>query len=450
MPILRFLRTVALAAALLPAVARAQGVDLQLPATFVAPNFDRVFVGVAEAHEAGAYLVRTGGPAATWYNPAGMAQVDRTSVSVNVRGGQLEILSLGAQVPNRVQVTGLDVLPLFASLVLGGDLLPWDDVRIGFSGTQQTSWDVLAWWGGSDADGHWGYVSDSSLSSYVLSGSVAWAVSPQVRLGAGLGVSWTRLYLNERLTALVAPGDVQGTIRSRLLSGLAYHLVPSAGVQWEPAGWLALGAVVRAPALRVWQNATVQAERQDTTATSTRDSFTQSGSADFDFRYPLELQGGAALRGEKWELELDARYHASSGSYDLVRSSNPVQAVTTPPGGPPVTSPFQPIRYQGRAVVDLALGGSWAAGRAVRLHGGAYASPSPVAAASAYFRQIDLYGLRAGVSYEGERFSGSVGLGWETGRSSASSGLAGVRPTPIDDSFRYDKLSVALAGEYRR
>jgi hypothetical protein len=73
-----------------------------------------------------------------------------------------------------------------------------------------------------------------------------------------------------------------------------------------------------------------------------------------------------------------------------------------------------------------------------------------VASGSTFFRQTDLYGARAGVSFSGERLSGSVGLGYEQGTASASPGLAGLEPTPVDDHARIRTVSLTFAAEYRR
>ena len=442
-------RLAAIALVLLPAAALPQEGLLQLPASFVLPNYDRVFVGVAEAHEAGAYLARTRGPAATWYDPAGMVTLGGTAISVNVRGIEAGFLSPSASFPTSAQITTLGVLPLFLSIVLGPDVLPWQDVRIGISGTEQTSWSALAWWGSTDATGHRTYVSEADLTSYILSGSVAWAVSPRLRLGASLGGSGTRLYESDHLSGLSTPGQ-ESTLRTRLLSGLVFHAVPAIAVQWDPTPSVALGAIARAPGLRVWGNATLQAERQDTTATSSANTFVQTGRADFDFKVPLELQAGAALRGATFEVELDARFHASAGTYAMIDPGVPLEQVTSPPGGPPVQTPLEPIPYSGRAVLDLALGGSLDLPGAWRLHGGVYLSPSPVAPGSPYFRQTDLWGVRTGVSFEGERLSGSVGLGYETGLSSSSPGGGGVAASPVDGAVRVQHVALTIAAEYRR
>lgn len=127
----------------------------------------------------------------------------------------------------------------------------------------------------------------------------------------------------------------------------------------------------------------------------------------------------------------------------------PVETVTVPPGGPPVQTPFPPTEYTGRSVVNLSLGGSHALSEALTVHGGAYSSPSPVGAGSSFFRQLDLYGARAGLSFRERSLSGSMGLGYETGRSGASPGLDASEPRPIDDSIRVQRFSVVLAAEYR-
>jgi hypothetical protein len=432
-----------------PAAASAQSTVLDLPASLVALNFDRVFVGVAEAHEAGAYLARTRGPAAAWYNPAGLAAVERTAASINVRGVEMGILSVGEPFSDSVQVSAFGVLPLFASVVLAPDVTHWKDVRIAISGTEQMASNALAWWGRTDSFGHLTYVSDASVLSGVISASVAWSASPRLRLGGSLGGAWTRLYENDRLSALTTANEPSSTERSRLLSGLVLHFVTSAGAQWEPVDGLLFGVVARAPAVRIWGQATLQGERQDTTAASNTNASLQTDKASFDFRHPFDLEAALGVRRTAWELELDLRYHASSGTYTLVSTDVMIQTITTPPGER-VLTPFAPVDYQGRAVLDASLGGSLALSRAMRLHAGIYALPSPVAAGSPWFRQIDLYGARGGVSFEAGWFFGSVGLGYENGRASASPALQGGVATPVDASVRVQQISLSLAAEVRR
>ena len=438
-----------MAAGLAPAVALGQAAPLQMPASFVAPNFDRVFVGLSEAHEAGAYLARTSGAAATWYNPAGFADLPATEVSLTVRGLNVGTLSLTGPLPNSTQITSFSVLPMFAAVAFGPEVTGWQDVRLALSATEQASWSALAWWGGTDASGHWTYVSDSSFSSYLAAASIAWSASPRLRLGGSLGGSWTQIYENDRLSALSSAAQTYGTIRTRLLNGIVLHLIPSLAAQFEPDAGIVVGAVVRAPGIKVWGRATLQGEQQDTTPSYTRDAFLQTGQADFDYRFPLELDSGIALRRETWELELDARYHASSGTYELVGTGAPIQTVAVPPGGAPVLSAFTSVQYQGQAVLDLAIGGSFALGAGWRLHAGAYDSPSPVGSGSVQFRRTDLYGGRAGVSFKGKVLSGSAGLGYETGRSSASPSLGGVADTPVDDPVRVRQVSLVFSLDWQ-
>ena len=442
------LRVAALAATLIPAVALSQA-DLQgLPASYIAPNYDRVFVGVDEAHEAGAYAARTQGAAASWYNPSGFAGVQRTTLSVGARGLEYAFLSGSAPLQNTTQISSVDTLPVFLAVVLGPEVTSWKDVRVGLSVTQQSDWTANASWGQTSATGHASYVSNSSLASYVLATNVAWAVSPRLRLGASVGAARTRIDQNDRLTALATDPALQETIRTRLLGGVAWNLVPTVALQWDAWPWLAVGALARAPGTLLKGSATVQGERQESTATSMQNTFIQTGTAEFDYRYPLELDGAVAFPHNRWEVELDVRYHASTGDYRVVQTSVPVETVTVPPGGPPAQSPFTPIEFRGRAVVDVAVGGNWAVNDALRLHGGLYACPSPVASGSDLIRQMDLYGIRAGLSFRGERFSGSIGLGYETGTAAATPNLT-MLGSKVDDPIRTQRLSAILAFEFR-
>ncbi|MFL5291863.1 MAG: hypothetical protein ACJ79U_10140 [Myxococcales bacterium] len=434
-------------ALLFAGAASAQSTALDLPASLVTPNFDRVFIGLAEAHEAGAYLARTAGPGAAWYNPAGLAAVDQTAASLNVRGLDLGMLSVGAPFPDSVQVSAFAVLPLFAAVVLGPDVTSWRDVRIAISGTEDLASNALAWWGRTDSAGHFTYVSDASLTSGIVAVSAAWAASSRFRAGASLGGSWTRLYENDRLSTLTTD-QPSSSARSRLLSGLAFHFIPSAGAQWEPVDGLLFGMVLRSPGVRIWGRATVQGDRQDVAPSSSTSTSLQTGEARFDYRHPFALEAAVALRRAAWELELDLRYHASTGAYTLVSTDVPIRTVATPPGDT-VLSPFAPVQFQGRAVLDGSLGGSVALSRAVRLHGGIYATPSPVAAGSPLFRQTDLYGVRTGVSFDAERFSASVGLGYETGRANTPALPQGA-DTRTDGSVRVQQVSLAFAAEFRR
>ena len=56
------------------------------PPSVVITNYDRVLVGEQESLEAGAFVARVQDTTAGWYNPAGMALVDRTAIGASGSG----------------------------------------------------------------------------------------------------------------------------------------------------------------------------------------------------------------------------------------------------------------------------------------------------------------------------------------------------------------------------
>jgi hypothetical protein len=61
---------------------------------------------------------------------------------------------------------------------------------------------------------------------------------------------------------------------------------------------------------------------------------------------------------------------------------------------------------------------------------------------------IRLYGVRGGLSLRGDKFSGSAGLGYETGTASATPNLS-LLGSDLVDKIRTQRLSAILAFEFR-
>ena len=432
-----------------PAAAAAQSVP-HLPASYAAPNADRVFVGVNEAHEAGAYLARARGPAAAWYNVAGLANDETSAISGNARGFELNLLSGNAPGQQDSQASGLGMLPQYLGIELGPDALPWESIRGGIAFLQKNSWASRVWWFQSDDTRHWSYVSESAFNAWELSASAAWAVSPELRLGVSLGLDVTHLFINDRFTGLLlTPGDAPATARSRLAMGLDVHLAPTLAAQWAPLPWLALGAVLRMPGVRLGGMSDIQFEELNGGAAGIENASLMDDGARFEFRSPLELDVAVALLLREWELEVDVRYHAATGTYTMFASNQPIRTVSAPPGGPAVETPFGGLQYQGRAVFNVAVGGSRALSEKLRFHAGIYNSASPVSGEQALLRQIAVWGVRGGISFHAERLALSAGVGVERARSSATSGLTAPASGPIDDAVQMLMLQALLGLEYR-
>src|SRR5512137_1299268 len=81
--------------AALPARAQTIGNPSVVPPSAILTKYDRVLIGQEEALESGAFVARVGDSTAVWYNPAGLALVDRSVIGASATGYELDIIDLG-------------------------------------------------------------------------------------------------------------------------------------------------------------------------------------------------------------------------------------------------------------------------------------------------------------------------------------------------------------------
>lgn len=92
------------------------------PPSVVITNYNRVLVGEQESLEAGAYVARVNDTTAGWYNPAGMALVDRTAIGASGSGFETDVLSL-ENINKAGGSFSISQLPSYFGVVLGADVL---------------------------------------------------------------------------------------------------------------------------------------------------------------------------------------------------------------------------------------------------------------------------------------------------------------------------------------
>lgn len=109
------------------------------PPSIVITNYDRVLVGEQESLEAGAFVARVGDNTAGWYNPAGLARVERTAIGASASGFETDVLTLEG-VSKAGGSFSITQLPSFFGVVLGDEILHSSRWRLGFSVTKPTSW----------------------------------------------------------------------------------------------------------------------------------------------------------------------------------------------------------------------------------------------------------------------------------------------------------------------
>jgi long-subunit fatty acid transport protein len=408
----------ALAAALLPTAGAAQ--SLPVPPSAILTNYDRVLIGQEEALESGAYAARVADTTSGWYNPAGLARVERSIIGASATGYELDIVDLGSIQTSTGRVT-LAQLPSFFGAVLGKDVLHSDAWRIGFSATKPTSWSVAV--NGATLEGNRvTYSSRVSISTLVPTVSAAWAALDNLRFGAGLGVAITSLSQTQILSQRAADSDTTAAASLRTVdaTGVTWGAQATFGVQWDITEHLLVGASLATPTLQILQTGSLAYQSMEADGTPWNQAYFRDPDATFAYRLPLTVNFGLAWRDKKFEVEVDVRYHSAIPQYTLLGSTQKVETVTTGPDGLPVHtfSPLPALTYGASAVWNVAVGGHYSLDESWSFHGGFYSDAAPVdPAGSKLFRSVNLFGATLGAKLQGSHLSGSLGLGFSWGDS---------------------------------
>ena len=397
----------------------AQAAEFSIPPNTILPNYNRVALGQREALEGGAYVARTDDAVANWYNPAGLASSEKTSLNASTNAYELTTTSLGG-LGEEISSTRLSPAGGFIGIVVGAPIAKSPRLRFGLGITRPVSWSP------STLRGSFSFPVGTGLEAFTYASSVnfwtsiqslngAYRLSPVVRLGLGIGWGFTNLTQDQAVTdRFVLPNGVTTAIRSFSTDGSTHHLLFSVGAQWDIARLVTLGALVVSPGVRVAGSSSISFSqtRFDAAGTSNDLAF---GDAEgrLDYRMPFRAIAGAALKYSRGQVEVDVRYFGAEDTYELLSSdSTAVQITTDAEGTPTVTNPaFTSVLNTAQSIVSVAVGGNYSFSRAVRAHIGFYTDPTPVSfPPQSTFRAVDLTGVSAGVSLGAGRLTGSLGI----------------------------------------
>jgi hypothetical protein len=399
--------------------ARAQPVSI--PPTLLLPNYDRVYPGLIEALEAGAFVARARNAPAVAYNPAGIALTDRTVLNASAQGYQLTALG-GTGFEHATPVSSFEPIPSFLGIVLGRDVIDWESVRLGFAVVTPIHWDQSAIASAIPLEGQRAsYEVHSSFTTVVPTFSVGWAVSSSIRLGASIEFPYTSISNEGELSGeLTTATASQGSIQNVALGGSTLDMVGVVGAQWTALSWLQLGLLFRTPGLKILSSGDVDFESLTAGNGGSHHVFFDDPDARFEFRTPMEISFGAAVNLGPVELEADLRWHDGTHTYDIFSSDTSGRIVDTGSGTPVVTSfAFTGIPYRARPVLNGSFGGHVTLTPAVTLSAGVYVDQSPVDILGQGFRRVDLVGFRTGVGFQLGKLGASFGVGWEHGKGTA-------------------------------
>lgn len=226
-------------------------------ATAYAGNEDEFLVGNDAALRGGAVLatVRDGG--AVWYNPAGIANVQRDQLDVTSSVYSLRLY----RSPNFMSSvqgasTDLSVSEFITAPSQVSYVRPLsDDVSLGLGYFAPRASKLLvretldAPGGGFDS--RWVADITSTTAEYAFGAAVGFAPSPDLRLGFGLMARWESITEQVDFLGTVSfDGDVLQAIQvGQLLTQDIIGVEPIAGVQWEVNSQLTLGLSLKGPRL---------------------------------------------------------------------------------------------------------------------------------------------------------------------------------------------------------
>lgn len=396
--------------------ARAQQ-DFTVPPTLLIPNYDRVYPGLLEALEGGAFVARARVAPALFYNPAGIALADRTVLNASAQGYQLTTLSGSGF--EQSSGGAFETLPSFLGLVLGREVIDWERVRIGFAIVHPVHSDLTAIASTTPQPGQRAsYTTHSSFDTLTPTFSVGWAIARSFRLGGSIEFPYTSLSSTGELSGeLTDATSSRSTLRTLAVTGSTLHLRATLGVQWDPLSWFKLGALVRTAGLNIKSGGSMQYESLTVGATGTRQTFFQDPAIAFQYKEPLEAVLGAAFEFGPFAIEIDVKWHDGTDSYPLYSSTKTMRVVDTNTGVPVTTEVAIPtVPYRARQLWNGSIGAHLALSESFIISAGSYLDYSPVDPAVGHaFRKLDVIGFRAGVSFRIDKLAASVGGGWERG-----------------------------------
>jgi len=430
-------------------IARAQ--DFILPPTVLLPNYDRVHPGLAEALEGGAYIARAQHPPSVFYNPAGIATIERSVLSATGQGYELTTVS-GTGFEHSSPVSSVEAMPSFLGVVLGREVIDWKSVSLGFALVRSVHWDQSVIATSVPAEGQRvSYSVHSTFDTWVPTASAGWALSSTLRLGASLEFPYTTISDQGQLSGEVTDSvSSQATVRSLATSGWTLQLVGVVGAQWLPVPWLHLGVVARSPGLKMLSGGSFQYEALSNAASGTRHVFFQDAAAQFEYRQPMQVSTATAVEFGPVQLEVDLRWHNGTHTYNLLSSTEQGRIVDTSSGGP-VTSGFvfPGVAYRARPIWNWSVGGRFHVGSEVTLSLGTYMDNSPADPATKVFRRVDLLGFRVGVAFQVEKLGMSLGAGWERGTASDNLALEGALLPAQSGQLTLNTFSLLFSVDYK-
>jgi long-subunit fatty acid transport protein len=399
------------------------------PNGIILPNYDLVRLGQWEAVEAGAVVARTDGPMANVYNPAGLAAAQKTEINGSATGYQYTSVSLDG-LGAKASSSRFFSLSGFLGVVFADPVVKSTKWRLGFSVYAPINWEPGTLSGAGQLPGagtnlSLEYRTKVRLNATVGSLAAGVRLSPKVRAGVGLQVPVVAV-LQQQSTSLLSTSATEASTVDRIFAadGSTWLVRATAGVQWDVAPAISLGLSTQTPTARLFGTSFYSDQLTASSGLGFASLRFRDPDARLVYKLPFMLAGGAAFRIGKIQLEADVRWYASVSPFDLYSSKLLGVAVRDSGAAPPVigTATLVPVTMSFRSITNFSVGARYPLSRQWELHAGFNSDQSPLSGTNEIFRNVNIIGGTAGVSFTGAHLSGSLGLGFQTGRSP---------PTPV-------------------
>jgi long-subunit fatty acid transport protein len=399
------------------------------PNGIILPNYDLVRLGQWEAVEAGAVVARTDGPMANVYNPAGLAAAQKTEINGSATGYQYTSVSLDG-LGAKASSSRFFSLSGFLGVVFADPVVNSTKWRLGFSVYAPINWEPGTLSGAGQLPGagtnlSLEYRTKVRLNATVGSLAAGVRLSPKVRAGVGLQVPVVAV-LQQQSTSLLSTSATEASTVDRIFAadGSTWLVRATAGVQWDVAPAISLGLSTQTPTARLFGTSFYSDQLTASSGLGFASLRFRDPDAHLVYKLPFMLAGGAAFRIGKIQLEADVRWYASVSPFDLYSSKLLGVAVRDSGAAPPVigTATLVPVTMSFRSITNFSVGARYPLSRQWELHAGFNSDQSPLSGTNEIFRNVNIIGGTAGVSFTGAHLSGSLGLGFQTGRSP---------PTPV-------------------
>jgi len=415
---------IAIAAVGFAAGLAAQDFDLDPPdLTLTLPNYGMTPIGQVAGLEGGAFVARANDASSNWYNPAGLALAQKSSVSSSA--GTYQSFSLIPEdLTNDDSGGSSQTVPALVGVVVK-NLFGNKQWTAGFAAVrtnsfeQETDAQILNL--GADPGHILDYAANSQFRRNEYSFGMGYTCTRVWRFGATLAIANTSLNaVGSVFNQDVLPDGLDAVLLSRRASGSITQLRLAAGAQYQLTPEILLGAIARSPGLDLFRSGEFSYDALAHSGIRTGSLAFFDPDPRFDYKLPFQAAIGAALEKERFQLEVDVNFAAGSSPYDLFTSERTAtQILDDGLGDPPVVTevPFNDVISENEFVVNVAVGGSYALtkNKVWTLHFGFNTDFSPVGDADEYFSRVDLYGLTAGISGSVEGFTAAVGFNYQWG-----------------------------------